>query len=500
MSSTGDAESNGMRTSSDSITKPVLDEKTGVEVSSLDGGSSVDYKTRFPHVDEKKVLRKIDLRVVPFVFIINFFTFLDRVNISNATLFGLKQDLKLQGNQYNTALLIYFVPYILLDIPSNVLMKRFKPHVWLTICMFGFGFVTIMEGLTKNFGGLLATRFFLGVFECAVFPGCLYLISMWYKRAEAQTRFTFFFSSNSLAGSFAGLLGYAIGHMDGMRGYRGWRWVFILEGTLSCVLAFVMFFLVSDFPEEASWLSEDEKAFVKARLQEDVGQSGRNEPVRLTHFVKLFKDYKSYLGAVMYFGLIVPAYSFAYFSPTIIQGLGHTAITTQLLSIPPYFAAFVFGMIISAISDRLHHRFAFTMLGICIAIVGFSILFSVHNHTNVEYGALFLAAIGTYTAMPLALCWYSMNVQGHAQRSVAGAFQIGFGNVGGIIASYAFLAKDAPKYLPGYSICISFACLSGLACCLYFLAITLQSKRRNVEDGETSSDGSTSDFKFEYIS
>ncbi|THH00402.1 hypothetical protein EW026_g2123 [Hermanssonia centrifuga] len=408
MSSTGDAESNGMRTSSDSITKPVLDEKTGVEVSSLDGGSSVDYKTRFPHVDEKKVLRKIDLRVVPFVFIINFFTFLDRVNISNATLFGLKQDLKLQGNQYNTALLIY------------------------------------------------------------------------------------------LAGSFAGMNN--ICHMDGMRGYRGWRWVFILEGTLSCVLAFVMFFLVSDFPEEASWLSEDEKAFVKARLQEDVGQSGRNEPVRLTHFVKLFKDYKSYLGAVMYFGLIVPAYSFAYFSPTIIQGLGHTAITTQLLSIPPYFAAFVFGMIISAISDRLHHRFAFTMLGICIAIVGFSILFSVHNHTNVEYGALFLAAIGTYTAMPLALCWYSMNVQGHAQRSVAGAFQIGFGNVGGIIASYAFLAKDAPKYLPGYSICISFACLSGLACCLYFLAITLQSKRRNVEDGETSSDGSTSDFRFEYIS
>lgn len=148
----------------------------------------------------RKLVSRIDFRVIPVLSILYLLAFLDRTNIANASVFGLQKDLGLEGYQYNNALTIFFVPYILFEIPSNIILKKLKPHVWLSGCAFLFGFVTICQGLVTNYSGLLATRFFLGVAETGMFPGSLYLIGMWYKRSEAQRRFSFFFSSTSLAG------------------------------------------------------------------------------------------------------------------------------------------------------------------------------------------------------------------------------------------------------------------------------------------------------------
>jgi MFS family permease len=172
--------------------------------------------------------------------------------------------------------------------------------------MFAFGLVTICQGLVQNYGGLLATRFFLGLAETGMFPGCFYLIGMWYRRAEAQKRYSFFFSSTTLAGAFGGLLASAIGKMNGMRGYNGWRWIFILEGTLTCLVAILFWFLLPDFPEDAKWLKEDERAYVKARLEVDQGKSALERAITFRDVVNVFKDYKIFIGGFMYFGLIVP--------------------------------------------------------------------------------------------------------------------------------------------------------------------------------------------------
>ena len=206
-----------------------------------------------PHTTQRRLLTKVDLRVIPVLSILYLLAFLDRTNIANAAVYGLQDDLNLTGNQYNTALTIFFVPYIAFEIPSNILLKKLKPRVWLSGCMFIFGLVTICQGLVRNFSGLLATRFFLGLAETGMFPGSFYLIGMWYKRSEAQKRYSFFFGSTSLAGAFGGLLASAIGKMNHMRGYLGWRWIFILEGTLSCVVAFLFFFIIPNFPEDAKW-------------------------------------------------------------------------------------------------------------------------------------------------------------------------------------------------------------------------------------------------------
>lgn len=149
-----------------------------------------------PHTTERKLVARIDLHVIPFLCVLYLLgkpctpsarrlpdslaptAFLDRVNIANANVYGMSKQLNLTGDKYNIALVIFFAPYVLFEIPSNILLKRFKPRVWLSLNMFLFGFATILQGIVKSYGGLLATRFFLGLFETGMFPGCFYLIGM----------------------------------------------------------------------------------------------------------------------------------------------------------------------------------------------------------------------------------------------------------------------------------------------------------------------------------
>lgn len=159
----------------------------------------------------------------------------------------------------------------------------------------------------------MTTRFFLGLFEAGMFPGCkfarcakqrtkarglifilgFYLLGMWYTRTEAQKRFSFFFSSTTLAGAFGGLLAYGIAQMDGVRGYMGWRWVFIIEGLITSVVAMILFFFISDFPEEVKWLTDEEREFVRAKLARDVGKSAHTTKIGTRQVLEVFKDCKS---------------------------------------------------------------------------------------------------------------------------------------------------------------------------------------------------------------
>ncbi|KAK8049175.1 hypothetical protein PG994_010905 [Apiospora phragmitis] len=325
-------------------------------------------------------------------------------------------------------------------------------------------------------GRLIVFRFFLGLFETGMFPGCFYLLSMWYRRDEAQKRYSLFFSSTSLAGAFGGLLASAIGKMDGIRGYHGWRWIFILEGTLTAVVGLIFLFTFPSFPEQAMWLKEDEREYVKARLRADQGHNAAERKISLRDVGAVLKDYRVILGGLMYFGLIVPAYGYAFFAPTIIATYKYNAIQTQLRSVPPWAASFVFSLVIAAISDRFRHRYLFTLVPMLISFAGFGILLNVHDNLDLQYGALFLVVMGIYGSMPITVCWFNMNLAGHHRRSIGTAWQIGFGNIGGIIATYAF--DDPPYFKKGYSIGVAFTALSAASCAAYLAAIMMENRRR----------------------
>lgn len=264
------------------------------------------------------------------------------------------------------------------------------------------------------------------------------------------------------------------------------RWVaddlsqlFILEGAFTVLLSLVVFFCLSDFPEEAKWLKPDEKAFVTARLRADQGHAGRESKVTLKKVGGILSEFRVLIAGVMYFGLIVPAYSYAYFSPAIIKTFGYSPIQTQLHSVPPWAAAFGWSMIMATFSDWSRHRFGFIIFGICIAISAFAILISVQDNIQVQYAALFLAAMGCYSTMPFMVCWFNMNIGSHARRSVCSAWQVGFGNIGGIIAVFAFFPSDAPGYRTGYSICIAFTILAMVATVLYGWSCISTNRKRD---------------------
>ena len=148
-------------------------------------------------------------------------------------------------------------------------------------------------------------------------------------------------------------------------------------------------------------------------------------------------------------------------------------------------------MVVATCSDALRHRFAFTILPITISITGFAMLLNIHDNTKVMYAALFLVTSGTYSAMPIIVCWFTMNLGGHHRRAVGSGWIIGFGNVGGIIATYSFQAKDAKNfYEMGYSICLGFICLSALSCICYGAACWFQNRQR-----EKSNDVGMTEFE-----
>jgi MFS family permease len=423
---------------------------------------------------------KVDWHIVPAICMLYLLAFLDRVNISNANVYGMSKQIGLTGDQYNICLTIFFVPYVVFEVPSNILLKKFRPHAWLSFCMVCFGLISIGQGFVRNFGSLVTTRFLLGLFEAGMFPGCFYLLSMWYRREEAQKRYSFFFSSTCLAGAFGGLIAYGVNHINGAHGLEGWRWLFIVEGTVTAFVSFILFWGLSDFPEDSRWLKENERAFLRAKLALDVGDSSHELKTTVKGVLAVFKEWKVWAAGFMYFGLIIPAYGYAYFAPAIIQSLKYSPVQTQLHSIPPWVVAFGLAMITAVLSDKVRHRYLFTVFTSLVSCAGFIMLLANHTNIHVRYAACFLVAAGTYTAMPLIVCWTSMNFAGHYRRAVGTGWQVGFGNIGGIIATFTFLAADAPRYTKGLAVGLSFVLFSMVACAVYFFGIRYENRARKL--------------------
>lgn len=183
-------------------------------------------------VAERKLVRKLDARLLPVLTMLYLLSFLDRSNIGNAKLDGLTADLKMTQADYLNALTMYFLGYVLFEIPSNIVLKRLTPRLWLPTLMVVWGIVSTLMGLVHNYSGLMAVRFFLGATEAGLFPGVVYYLSCWYKRKEQHFRISIFFSAASLAGAFGGVLAYGIGKMTGVGHKSGWSWIFIIEVRL----------------------------------------------------------------------------------------------------------------------------------------------------------------------------------------------------------------------------------------------------------------------------
>src|SRR5436190_285904 len=176
-------------------------------------------------------------------------------------------------------------------------------------------------GLVHNYQGLMTARFFLGLTEAGLFPGVSYLLSCWYKRSEFGIRMAIFFSFAAVAGSFGGLLAAAIAKMRGVGGKPGWAWIFILEGLATILVGIASFWAVHDFPDEAKFLSDDNRRRVLHRLAVDQQSSAEHEEFKMAYLWASLKDWKTYTSVMMFMGCLCPLYAFSLFVPTIIKEL-----------------------------------------------------------------------------------------------------------------------------------------------------------------------------------
>lgn len=429
-------------------------------------------------IDHKKLMWKIDLCVVPPFCLLYFLAFLDRVNISNAKIYGMEHSLNLTGNQFSAALTVFFAPYIVFEVLSNYVLKLVKPHIWLSCMILLFGVVTICMAYSRNFGGLIVCRLFLGIFEAGSFPSIFYIMANFYSSVESQKRFSVFFSCTCLAGGCAGALAYRIHDLNGKYGLASWQWIYIIEGAFTAGLAILLFFIVPDFPEESRFLNDNEKKFLKKKLEVYSGHSGYEIKQTWSDVGKVFKDPIIYICAVCYFSFIVPAYAYAYFAPSIIAEMGYTSMEAQRHSIYPWLASMGFSIIIAYLSDSARLRLPFAIFATIVSVIGFALTIGATHRPLVRYGGCFMLASGLYTAMPILICWVSLNFSGHTRKSVGTAFVIGFGNIGGIVSSFIFPNNEAPRYTKGLGISLAFTLFALIMLIVYFAYLMYTNKKK----------------------
>jgi len=304
-----------------------------------------------------------------------------------------------------------------------------------------------------------------------------------------------FFSAASIAGAFSGLLAFGIAHMDGVGGLAGWRWIFILEGILTVIVAVIAFFVLFDFPETASFLTPEERAFVVYRLKYQGQQEGEDKIAQADHFewkfVKdAFLDWQVWLNVWVYWGIVAPLYGISLFLPTIIKGLGYTSSTAQLLTVPIYITAAGLAILVAYISDKYGKRSPFILVCLCIMAVGF-IMCIASGKPGVVYAGVFIAACALYPAFPGNITWLSNNLAGSTKRATGQALQICLGNLAGAMASNFYRAKDAPQYRLGHSLELGFICVGILAVLLLVFNYKRINKKRDRQMAEGAHNGYT---------
>ncbi|TEB30661.1 MFS general substrate transporter [Coprinellus micaceus] len=392
--------------------------------------------------EDKRLVRKIDFRLIPILTLLYLLSFLDRSNIGNAKIIGLVTDLKMDPAHYNTALALYFVSYVIFEVPANnhllkldpvyTSLKRFDPQIWLPTLTFLWGTVTIGQGFVKNQAGLLGIRFLLGMAEAGLFPGVIYVFSVYYRRHERSWRVAIFFGGAALAGAFGGILAYAIGKMDGVSGLRGWAWIFILEGILTVAVSLFAYFVVPTWSHKAKFLTPEEKARLLQRLDTD-SDAALIEKFQWKYVKQALLDHLVWGYAALFHGFAFVLYSlirlplrFAIF--IFLNGKNNAVLR---LTIPPNALASISIWTTVWISSKVDRRAPFIIGSAGLAILGYIILLTTKT-PGAQYVGVHFAAAGVYTGNALLLSWPGENVSAQTKRAVAVAMQITIGDIGAI--------------------------------------------------------------------
>jgi len=432
---------------------------------------------------EDALRRKLDCFVAPVMMMLMLISYLDRGNIGFAATQGMTTDIGLKGSELNTAVSVFYIFYILAEFPTSLLVKRLHFNRVIPTITFCWGITCLCTGFVQNFAGLVTTRIFLGFFEGCLFPAMTLFLCNWYTREELGIRIAYLFIASALSGAFGGLIAFGILYMNGVAGWSGWRWLYIIEGIITVIWAFCCIFLVPKSFETAYFLNDEEKTLMRQRAHrtqaysdsEGSGHYGKAD------IKEAAKDIKSWVHGLIQIAVVTILYGFGTFLPIIIRnGFNFSTKQAQYLVIPVN----VWGAIVYAIgaylSDRYQTRFLPLILMAPIGIAGYAILLSPVS-PYVQYFATYLIATACFLCTGGNITWLSANCAPDGKRAASLGILLTLTNIGGVVSGQIYQSNAAPKYTLGHA--WSLGCLA-FAWCGWWIIKAIYRRREKRKDAK----------------
>ncbi|GKZ74156.1 hypothetical protein AnigIFM50267_011398 [Aspergillus niger] len=388
----------------------------------------------------KKVLRRIDMRIMPLVLGLYTLQLLDKNSLSYAALMGIKEDTSLTGNQYDWLGSIVYFGYMFGEIPAAFLMQRVPMAKYLGVMSMLWGTVVTLHAVCHDFGGLAAVRFLLGSIEVCTTPAILYITSSWYTHSEQVTRVAIWYSTSGWAQVFGGFFAWAINQAPGFK----WESLFIFYGGLTFVTGVIIFFLLAASPIDASWLSDDEKVIALERVR--ANKTGAEMwAFDWDQLKESFCDPRLYLIFLVMVSTGLPNGGLTAFGPTIISGFGFDTNTTTLLSMAPGACAAI-GTVLATVVIKCTNRTFGGIFVMILGCVGVIMMLTIPDEANAARYGGYILTMQYPNAILVVLAFITAGVGGSTKKVAFGAsYQLGYA-VGNICGPQTFRANEAPNY------------------------------------------------------
>ena len=346
-------------------------------------------------ITEQKVVSKIAWRLMPLIIVCYFFAFFDRVNISFAKA-ALQTDLHLSNTAYGFGASLFVAGYVLMEVPSNMMLYRFGARRWIARIMISWGLATAAMIFVKTEWQFYGLRFLIGVMEAGFAPGILYYLTLWFPKARRGRMTSVFFLATAFSGIIgAPVSGLILSYMDGLHGLAGWQWLFLAGGIPCVALGFVVLFRFDDGIEQAKWLSDDERRTISVQLdrqKEEIGERSAWQSLLMPGVLLL---------GFIYFLIQIASYGLNFWAPDIIKtASGGNAATVGFLTAIPYICGAISMLIVGRLSDASGERSKFVAALIIAASLGFFATGFFDKNVGLLVGALAVLGAGVVAAIP----------------------------------------------------------------------------------------------------
>ncbi|HZU08329.1 MAG TPA: MFS transporter, partial [Pseudacidobacterium sp.] len=337
-----------------------------------------------------RTLRRVSCRLLPFLFALYVFAYLDRVNVGYAALF-IRRELGFSDTVYGTGAGLFFLSYALFEVPSNLVLLRLGPRRWIGTLMVVWGVISASMPLVRTPSEFYLLRFLLGAAEAGFFPGIILYLTYWFPQKQRARAVALFMAATAIAGVIGAPLSGLLLRLDGVAGVAGWKWLFVGEGLPSVLLGALVFLVLTDSPERAAWLGPDERTWLTETLAAEQVSISASHSV---HLRDVWRNAVLWQLAFIYFAISVALYSLSLWLPVVLKQLSRASdLRVILLTAIPYLLAAIAMLLIARSSDEKQERRWHLFASLTGAAAGFG-LSVVLQSPWVAMSALFLAAAG----------------------------------------------------------------------------------------------------------